>query len=118
MFRVFIENQHVKAPIGWFEEERNSRVDLWISVFTDIKTTHIYDELNLTLDYTTLVKIVITESSKEKKLLETLASDIAQAIYDAFPAIILQTEVVIRKKKLPVAGFDADAAGIVLLMKY
>jgi dihydroneopterin aldolase len=112
MITVFLENQHVKAQVGWFDEERKGRVDLWISVTAQLKPKKVHEDLARTLDYTSLVRIVIIESAKERKLLETLAEDIIEAIDADHPGILLNMEVVIRKKKLPVNGFNADSAGI------
>lgn len=112
MFSVFLENQHVKAQAGWFAKERAQRVDLWISVYADIKSSNPRDELSHTLDYSDLVGIVITESARERKLLETLATDIIEAIHSDYHAILRSVEVVIRKKKVQVTGFEADAVGI------
>ncbi|MCC7298282.1 MAG: dihydroneopterin aldolase [Bacteroidia bacterium] len=118
MISVFLENQHVKAPVGWYAEERTARVDLYITVRAALKPQQIHDELSRTLDYASLVKIVITESAKERKLLETLAEGIAQTLQLEYPGIMSNIEIVIRKKNLPVHGFNADAAGIVFTEEY
>jgi dihydroneopterin aldolase len=112
MFSVFLENQHVKAQVGWYQKERSQRVDLWISIYAGIKPENVREQLSHTLDYATLVGIVITESSKERKLLETLAADIVSAIEFANPGILQNIEVVIRKKHVDVTGYQADGAGV------
>ncbi|MBS3913138.1 MAG: dihydroneopterin aldolase [Bacteroidetes bacterium] len=118
MITVFLDNQHVKAQIGWLEDERKGRVDLWISIHATLKTKRVHDDLARTLDYGSLVGIVFTESAKERKLLETLAEDIIAEVDDAYPNILDSIEVVIKKKKIPVPGFSADAAGIKIFRKF
>lgn len=112
MFSVFLENQHVKAQVGWYPKERHQRVDLWVSVLVELRTGNFKEELSRTVDYAVLVGIVITESSKERKLLETLASDIVDAIETEYRPLIHSAEVTIRKNKIQVTGYDADGVGI------
>lgn len=112
MISVFLENQHVKAQVGWYPQERAGRVDLWVSVYTEILENNVRDELAKTVDYAELVGIVITESAKERKLLETLAFDIVKAIEVAYPAILHSVDVVIKKKQIAVTGYDADGVGV------
>lgn len=112
MFSIILKNQHVKAPVGWHPQERASRVDLWISVTAELKSIHIYDELHKTLDYADLIKTVITESSKERRLLETLAADISNSLQKLYPGVMGKLSIEIRKKNVPVNGFAAEYAGI------
>jgi dihydroneopterin aldolase len=118
MITVFIENQHVKAQVGWFEEERKTRVDLWISIYARLRPVKVHEDLDRTLDYTNLVSIVITESSRNRKLLETLGEDIITAVQLAQPALVEEVEVIIRKRKLPVHGFNADCAGVKVFRRF
>lgn len=118
MYSIFLENQHVKAQVGWYQKERAHRVDLWVSINAQLIPENVREELTQTLDYAALVGIVITESSKERKLLETLALDIAHAVEQINPAILKSVEVVIRKKHVAVNGYNADGAGVKLFKQF
>ena len=112
MITISLENQHVKAQVGWHPAERKGRVDLWVSIFATLRPKAVHDDLGRTLDYVSLVQIVIIESSKERKLLETLGEDIITAIDNEHHAILASVDVIIRKKKIPINGYNADCVGI------
>lgn len=118
MFTIILQNQHVKSPVGWHQEERTKRVDLYISVRAQLKAVQLYDDLHKTLDYSDLIKVVITEASKERRLLETLAVDIAEAIQRDYVQTLKNLFIEIRKTQIPVPGFQGDFAGIQYEVSY
>lgn len=119
---VFLENQHVKTHVGWEKAERDAGVDLWISVFAwfDLLVApkvgedegEVPENLAHTIDYTTILRIILEESTEELRLLETLADNIGRSMLRVGHENINRVVVEIRKKKLDVQGYDADAAGV------
>ena len=58
MFVVFLDSQEVHCPIGVHDFERKEGVNLYISVQVTLNRHVGLDDLNHTVDYTSLVDIV------------------------------------------------------------
>lgn len=113
-FSVFLNKQRVKAPIGWYEEERESGVELLISVKAQLAKTGGNDNLSDTLDYVSLVNIVNEQSSIETHLLETLAERIIENIFQLKPNLVCSVYVMIEKPHIPHPSYAGQACGIEL----
>lgn len=111
---VFLKQQRVKCPIGWYEHERQNLVELLVSVEVDMLSLPPDHRLEDGVDYTVLVDIVNSEGSRERKLLETYASDIMDKILVQYPNRIGKILVTIEKTHIPHPGFDANCCGIQL----
>lgn len=115
---VFLENQKVLAHVGWYERERKQGVELMVSVRVKSHYGNTSDDLADTVDYARLVEMVNTLAAQERKLLESLASDIADAVEDRYKSRIKEIEVHIRKSKIDTPGYQADHVGISLVRNY
>lgn len=113
-FSVFLNKQRVKAPIGWYDEERINKVDLLISVKARLHKAGGKDNLADTLDYVSLVNIVNEQSSFETRLLETLAERIIENIFQLKPNLVCSVYVKIEKPHIPHASYTGEACGIEL----
>ncbi len=109
---IFLENQKVFAHIGWGEGERNQGVVLWVDIKTTFDWEDPKDDLLNTLDYAKLVEIAHKEAKGDCRLLETYAARMLNAVLEESSNTIKKISIVIRKKNLPVTGYDADAAGV------
>ncbi len=77
------------------------RVDLWVKA--DFKKAFETDQLEDTIDYVKLNKLVKTEMSKRSNLLEEVANRIIQQILEQFPTVG-ETGVSVSKINPPLGG--------------
>lgn len=112
MFVVFLDSQKVNSPIGVHEFERIDGVELLISVKVTLGKSPDNDHINQTFDYTRLLDIVNEQAAMERQLLETLASDIHEAIKNEASNPIENVHIRIEKPHIPHSGYNAIACGI------
>jgi dihydroneopterin aldolase len=112
MFVVFLDSQKVNSPIGVHEFERKEGVVLLVSARVTLGKNPDSDHINQTLDYTQLLDIVNKQASKERQLLETLASDIYEEILKIALNPIENIHIRIEKPHIPHTGYAAKACGI------
>ncbi len=102
MNRICIQGLEVEARIGVPEEERSKRQSLKIDVvmIPNIAFGAMDDDVDRTIDYHA-VSLAIADLAAigERKLIETLASEIADMLITKFHAV--ETNVRIRKYILP-----------------
>jgi dihydroneopterin aldolase len=115
---VFIDQQLVHSNIGYFEIERIVGVELYISLRVMIKSSEISDDINNSLDYSTLSQIVAEESKKSMELLETLGENILTRIEQLGIVEHKSTWIKIEKKQMLQKGFRAQGFGIELSKDY
>ncbi|MFN6943974.1 MAG: dihydroneopterin aldolase [Cytophagaceae bacterium] len=96
---------------GYYEAERtlgntfSVDVKVWIKEEFDVKE----DELQQTVDYEQIYKIVQTVMDKPVKLLETVVGSIINNLFTEFPSV-LSAEVKLEKKNPPIGGICRNAA--------
>jgi dihydroneopterin aldolase len=115
---IFIDQQLVHSNIGYFEIERIVGVELYISVKVMFKSSSISDDLNNSLDYSTLSQIITSESKNSMKLLETLGQNILTCIEKVGVVGHQSTWLKIEKKQMLQKGFHAKGFGIELSKNY
>ena len=115
---IFIDQQLVHSNIGYFEIERIVGVELYISVKVMFKSSSISDDLNNSLDYSTLSQIITSESKNSMKLLETLGQNILTCIEKVGVVGHQSTWLKIEKKQMLQKGFHANGFGIELSKDY
>ena len=115
---IFIDQQLVHSNIGYFETERIVGVELYISVKVMFKSSSISDDLNNSLDYSTLSQIITSESKNSMKLLETLGQNILTCIEKVGVVGHQSTWLKIEKKQMLQKGFHAKGFGIELSKNY
>ena len=115
---IFIDQQLVHSNIGYFEIERIVGVELLISVRVVFKSSSISDDLNNSLDYSTLCQIIATESKNSMELLETLGENILSRIEQVGVVGHQSTWLKIEKKQMLQKGFHAKGFGIELSKDY
>jgi dihydroneopterin aldolase len=115
--KVALEGLEFHAFHGVYPHERESGnwflID--VSVDTDFSIAAEQDELNGTVNYETLFKIVKQEMEIPSKLLETVAEKIVDNILSAFPNVA-QVEFKISKINPPIGG-KCSKASITLVKK-
>jgi 7,8-dihydroneopterin aldolase/epimerase/oxygenase len=109
---IGLENICVNAPIGMYREER--KIASSFSIDVDIKINLDMDKLNdnidNTIDYEVVYKIVTSRMQKSFNLIETAIKDIYDAIIEKYPMI---QEVKIKIKKIhPLGGAKVGFAFI------
>jgi 7,8-dihydroneopterin aldolase/epimerase/oxygenase len=105
MQKIELVGQREYAYHGCLEEESviGSEYVIDLIVFADLKTSAKTDQLEDTVDYVSLRKIITREMSKRSKLLETVCHRIVSKIFDDFPSV-LKLEVKVCKLNPPIDG--------------
>lgn len=103
--RVALEGLEFHAFHGVYPHERESGnwFEVDIAVETDFSMAASNDELQGTINYETLFKIVKEEMDEPSKLLETVAEKIARDVIENLPAA-LSVELRISKLNPPIGG--------------
>lgn len=112
MGTIKIQNIRTYSFHGCLEEEAkigsDYRVDLEIK--TDLRKSSITDDLNDTVDYVLLNKIVVEEMAIRSKLLEHVAHRIITRIFSEIPSV---SRILLAVSKLnPPIGGDVEAVTI------
>src|SRR5689334_11676397 len=115
--RVALEGLEFHAFHGVYPHERESGnwFEIDIAVDTDFSVAAEQDELNGTVNYETLFKIVKQEMEIPSKLLETVAEKIVDNVLRTFPQVE-QVEFKISKINPPIGG-KARKASISIVKK-
>ncbi len=103
--KVALEGLEFHAYHGVYPHERDSGnwFEVDISVDTDFSVAASADELNGTVNYETLFRIIKDEMEKPSKLLETVAEKIVRDVLRELPAVI-QVDLKISKLNPPIGG--------------
>ena len=110
---VFIERLRVFCPIGWFPEERETGIELWISAEIELPNVNTNENINKTIDYLKVAELIQTEASFEIKLLETLADCCIEAITNHYRHLeINRIKIRIEKQLQNKIGLAVDSVGV------
>ncbi|MFO7256662.1 MAG: dihydroneopterin aldolase [Bacteroidota bacterium] len=108
--RVALEGLAFHAYHGVYSHERdtgnNFQVD--IAVETDFSQAALRDDLEGTVDYETLYRIVKDQMAQPSRLIETVAERIVNQVMEELPSVI-QVELTISKLHPPIGGECARA---------
>jgi len=104
---VALEELEFFAHHGYYEEERQRgnkfTVDVKVSIpFSDNNT----EDINNTVNYEGLYKVVAAEMGKTALLLETLAANILEQLFTQYPQLT-QAQVSVAKHNPPIEGLAA-----------
>lgn len=102
---VALEGADFFAYHGFSEEERKigNKYSVDIQVRTDLEEAALEDNLDKTVDYGELYKIIRQEMEIPSRLLESVAKRIVDAVYQRFP-FINSIEISISKYNPPIGG--------------
>jgi 7,8-dihydroneopterin aldolase/epimerase/oxygenase len=105
MGRIALEGLDFHAFHGVYPHERESGnwFEVDIAVETDFSVAAEHDDLEATVNYETLFRIVKDEMEKPSKLLETVAGKIVDDVMKAFPSVTA-VEFKISKLNPPIGG--------------
>jgi dihydroneopterin aldolase len=118
MYSVFLKNQKVQCPVGWYDVERKKGVLLIISVEAELKEIPADNDLDGGLDYIRMCEIVNQEGRIERKLIETLAEAICDRIFNEKPNLVSKIIVYIEKTNIADEQFNGYCCGIRIEKKY
>ncbi|RCW93595.1 dihydroneopterin aldolase [Winogradskyella arenosi] len=117
MGKIKVENIRVFANHGCLKEETaigsDYRVDLVIKA--NLQTSAVSDELNDTVDYVLLNKVVREEMAIPSKLLETVAKRILDRVFEE-ESLITKATVTVSKINPPIGG-DVEMVRIKMSQK-
>jgi dihydroneopterin aldolase len=104
--RVALEGLEFHAFHGVYPHERESGnwFEVDIVVDTDFSQAAAEDDLNGTVNYETLFRIIQEEMNKPSKLLETVVAKIADDVLQTWPASVSAVEVKLSKLNPPIGG--------------
>jgi 7,8-dihydroneopterin aldolase/epimerase/oxygenase len=105
METISLEGLEFFAYHGFFKEERTigNKFSIDLTIETDFSEAALADRLSMTIDYGALYKIVQAVMQKPAKLLEHIAHQIIEEIYQTFPQV-KSVEVSVAKHNPPVGG--------------
>ena len=109
---ICIDRLHVHAFHGVMEQERRVGGDFLVSlrISYDVSRAMDSDDVNDTLNYAEVCRLVRQEMSQPSKLLEHAAARMARTLFDHFPQA---TAIDLRLTKLnPPMGADCDGASV------
>lgn len=113
--KISLEGLEFHAFHGVYPHERESGnfFEVDVSVETDFSAAAESDELEGTVNYESLFRIVKEEMDRPSKLLETVAEKIVSDIMTAFPQVI-QVDLKISKLNPPIGGKCARSSVTVI----
>lgn len=116
--RVFVQELEFVGFHGVYEDERQEGRSYSADIWADIPNAG-RDHIESTMDYCRLAEIVMEFGASEERpgnvLLETLSTDILNAVLSRYPEVI-QTGLTLRKRAKGVAG-DPKFVGVELTLK-
>lgn len=117
--KIFLRQVRFHAYHGVLEQERRVGNDYAINVVAECDFTHamLTDELEDTVSYADIYRVVKEEMAIPSKLLEHVAGRIGERLFNEFPSI--QSLDISIMKVNPPFGADCEGAGVeVHLMNY
>ena len=117
--KIFLRQVRFHAYHGVLEQERRVGNDYVINVVAECDFTHamLTDELEDTVSYAEIYRVVKEEMAIPSKLLEHVAGRIGERLFNEFPS--LQSLDISIMKVNPPFGADCEGAGVeVHLMNY
>ena len=104
--RVALEGLEFHAFHGVYPHERESGnwFEVDIVVDTDFSQAAAEDDLNGTVNYETLFRIIQEEMNKPSKLLETVVAKIVDDVLQTWPTSVSAVEVKLSKLNPPIGG--------------
>lgn len=118
MLKIYIHQQRIVAPIGYYEFERINKVELLVSIEVKIDNEFFNDELNETVNYEQLLALILAEGQEPCQLLETYAKRLMDGTYALAPSIIKNITINILKANIPANHYDAQGCGIELIKEF
>lgn len=105
MHQISLENLEFFAYHGVFPEENKigNKYRIDISLFLDLSAAMESDELEDTVDYGLLYKLIETQMQQPSKLLEHIGGRIIGAVFHGFPAVE-RVKVSVYKHNPPIGG--------------
>ena len=77
---VFIDKLKVLSSIGWYEQEREMGVELFISIRIELNSSVFNDKLNYTIDYAEIARLAFEISKQPVQLIETYIHNLKESI--------------------------------------
>ncbi len=112
MLKIELRNLRFHGYHGVHEEEKKTGGDFEVNLvayFTPQRLPVL--RLDETLDYTKLYELVKKRMSKPTRLIETLATEIAEEIFNSF-TLVENVEVEIKKLNPPIPFFNGYVAAV------
>lgn len=105
MTEIYLEGLEFYAHHGWYSEEQSlgNRFQVDLKIGADVDKAGASDQIQLTVDYVAVYKLVSEVMNVKFKLLETLGQRIISEIRTHFPQVN-RVEVTISKFNPPISG--------------
>jgi len=108
IYKLLLKNIQFYGYHGAFPEEKTLGQQFSIDIEIIFKRENLEDNLNTTINYAKLYDMVINIGTKKKfSLIETLADEIADLIFEKFP--IVSVKVKVKKPHPPLLGIIDSA---------
>ena len=104
---ISLNKLHFFAYHGLYTEEKKIGAEFEVNLSVSFQPEDKIAELDETVNYEKLYKLLKSEMQKQRELLETLAMEVTQAIHLSFPGI-KKIEISIAKLQVPIVGFTGN----------
>lgn len=116
MYTIHLKDVQLYGRHGLFPGEQLTGGMFTLNIDCRFEHTGTVTQLEETVDYDAVFRLVRQRFEQPYALLETLAAELAEAIYKTFP-FLLEISVNIIKQKPPIAGLNGST-GVTLTRKY
>ena len=107
MFTIHLNNCRFYAHHGLHEEEAVVGAGFEVSLFADFEEGGKITKMQQTIDYVQLFEVVKKHFERPRQLLETLAQEIVDDVYQADPRVV-KVEIHLTKLNPPIANFTGS----------
>jgi dihydroneopterin aldolase len=109
MYTIHLNQMQFNSIHGLYQEERLNPQPFELDVEVEADLPPSVTQLEHTIDYAGIYKVIEQRMDQPSLLLETLASEIADAIH-VFDYRVMRVSITIKKLKPPIPGFTGVAA--------
>jgi len=112
MLKLELCNMRFHGYHGVHEHEKKTGGDFEVNIVVHFQPKHIpVLHLDETIDYTTVYEMVKKRMDKPTLLIETLATEIAEEIFNSFN-VVQEITVSVKKLNPPIAFFNGNVAAV------
>ena len=116
---VSVQKSHLFLPIGWYNDEIRIKTEVFIDVDVQYESDGVHDELENTIDYAEIHRLLKALSVNTYKLLESFGEDFLIQSKEKFAHLNLKfIKIRIQKPQILESGSDCESQFIELKVEF
>lgn len=116
---VSVQKYHIFLPIGWYEEEIKVKTEVLIDVEIEYGASQVHDDLNSTIDYAEIHRLIKQLSVNSYRLLESFGEVFFQQISQRYTHLNLKfVKIRIHKPQILEKNSSCEAQFIEMRMDF